>query len=67
MTWSTSIPADLRTTSFNGIRYRPFLGNNAVPNSMSLMRTTTGTWPQYSIPLAANLMSALSSSGMRTK
>ena len=65
--WSTAIPADLRTATFNGTRYEPSLGNSAVPNSMSLIRTRTGTWPQYSSPLAANLMSALSSSGMRTK
>jgi hypothetical protein len=31
------------------------------------MRATTGTWPQYSTPCAANLMSELSSSGMTTK
>ena len=46
---------------------QPSLGNSAVLNSASPIRTTTGTWPQYSNPLAANLMSSLSSSGMATK
>ena len=55
------------TANLSGTAYPPSLGNSAVVNSVSWMRTVTGTWPQYSSPLAANLMSSLSSSGTRTK
>src|SRR5699024_341998 len=55
------------TTAFTGSRYRPSLGNSAVANRVRPIRASTATWPQYSSPRAASLISAEVSGSMSTK